>query len=329
MQPEVAVPFVCNIARGSDVEPSHPYLYGHGLLGDRGEANGGSTEDLRLRGFSPCAVDWWGMSTADLANVALILADMSNFPSLADRSQQGFLNFMFLGRAMAHPDGFSSDPAFQRADGTPLLRTGELRYVGNSQGGIMGGALTALSPDVTRSVLGVPAMNYSTLLNRSVDWEGSYAAIAYQTYPGKIDQQLLFGLIQMLWDRAEGNGYAHHMTADPLGGHAGAPGAAAGRVLRPPGGERRRRGRGAHDRRVRPRPGAARGAALVRRPDLRSPAGARRCDARRVRTSSTGGAPTAGSRPRRTATCRRRPATIPTRTRAATTPARTSSATSC
>jgi hypothetical protein len=216
LQPDVEVPFVCNVARGSDVEASHPYLYGHGLLGGRGEANGGSTEDLRLRGFTPCAVDWWGMSTADLATVALILADVSNFPSLADRSQQGFLNFLFLGRALAHPEGLASDPAFRRDDGAPLIRTGELAYVGNSQGGIMGGALTALAPDFTRAVLGVPGMNYSTLLNRSVDWEGSYAVIAYTTYPGKIDQQLLFALMQMLWDRAEGNGYAHHMGADPL-----------------------------------------------------------------------------------------------------------------
>ena len=216
VQPTLDIPFVCNIARGSDVERSRPILYGHGLLGGRGEANGGSTEDLRLRGFSPCAVDWWGMSTADLANVATILADMSNFPSLADRSQQGFLNFLFLGRALSHPQGFAADPAFQRADGAPLIRTGELGYAGNSQGGIMGGALTAVAPDFTRSVLGVPAMNYSTLLNRSSDWEGAYGEIAYAFYPDKIDQQLLFGLIQMLWDRAEGNGYAQHMTSDPL-----------------------------------------------------------------------------------------------------------------
>ena len=65
-------------------------------------------------------------------------------------------------------------------------------------------------------MLGVPGMNYSTLLNRSSDWEGAYGEIAYATYPDKIDQQLAFGLLQMLWDRAEGNGYAHHMTRDPL-----------------------------------------------------------------------------------------------------------------
>jgi hypothetical protein len=215
VQPTVDVPFVCNIARGSDTTPSNPMLYGHGLLGGRGEANGGSTDDLRQRGFSPCAVDWWGMSTADLPSVALILADASNFPSLADRSQQGFLNFLFLGRTLAHPKGFASDAAFRNGAGAPLI-TGDLVYDGNSQGAIMGGALTALAPDFTRAVLGVPGMNYSTLLNRSVDWEGSYGAIFYATYPDSIEQQITFGLMQMLWDRAESNGYAHHMSHDPL-----------------------------------------------------------------------------------------------------------------
>jgi hypothetical protein len=141
---------------------------------------------------------------------------MSQFPSLPDRAQQGFLGFLFLGRAIAHPGGFASHAAFQDGTGQPLIRTGSVAYDGNSQGGIMGGALTALAPDFTRATLGVPGMGYSTLLNRSVDWEGSYAEVAYAAYPNKVDQQLLFALIQMVWDRGEANGYAHHMTSDPL-----------------------------------------------------------------------------------------------------------------
>jgi hypothetical protein len=69
-------------------------------------------------------------------------------------------------------------------------------------------------------------MNYSTLLNRSVDWEGpllnpdepgipSYSSAMYTMFPDKQEQQLVMGLIQMLWDRAEANGYAAHMTDDP------------------------------------------------------------------------------------------------------------------
>jgi hypothetical protein len=156
------------------------------------------------------------MATGDLANVASMLGDMSNFPSLPDRAQQGFVNFLYLGRALAHPEGFAALPAFQDPSGAPLIETGSVLYDGNSQGGIMGGALTALAPDFTRAKLGVTGMNYSTLLNRSVDWEGKYAVVAYSAYPSKIDQQLLFAIIQMLWDRGEANGYAQHMTDDPL-----------------------------------------------------------------------------------------------------------------
>jgi hypothetical protein len=216
VQRTVDVPFVCNIARGSDAQASHPALYGHGLLGSRDEDNGGSTQRLRERGFSPCAVDWWGLSFSDLPQVALGLVDLSHFGPMVDRMQQGFLNFLVLGRALAHPNGLATNPAFRSATGRPLIRTGELFYDGNSQGGIMGGALTALSPDLRRAKLGVPGMAYSLLLNRSVDWEDKYAVVFEAAYPNVVDRQIAFGLIQMLWDRGEAAGYAQHMTSDPL-----------------------------------------------------------------------------------------------------------------
>ena len=100
--------------------------------------------------------------------------DLSAFPELADRLQQGLLNELYLGRAMIHRNGFSSDPAFHVNGtlGTPsVINTSQLYYDGNSQGGIMGGALTAVSPDFTRAALGVPAMRYSLLLPRSVDFD--------------------------------------------------------------------------------------------------------------------------------------------------------------
>ena len=52
-----------------------------------------------------------------------------------------------------------------------MLDTRRLFYDGNSQGGILSGGLTALTPDFQRAVHGVPGMNYSTLLRRSVDFD--------------------------------------------------------------------------------------------------------------------------------------------------------------
>ena len=218
VQPTVEVPFDCEIARTSLRSPSHPALYGHGLLGSRDEVKGGSTERLRERGVTPCAIDWWGFSFGDLPNVAVTLVDLSNLASVIDRTQQGFLNFLVLGRALSHPDGFAADPAFQDAKGRPLIRTGELVYDGNSQGAIMGGALTALAPDFRRATLGVAGMGYAMLLNRSVDWEGKYGAVFQAAYPDPVDEQVAFALMQMLWDRGEVAGYAQHMTSDPLPG---------------------------------------------------------------------------------------------------------------
>ena len=248
-QPTVRVPFVCHVPLNG--EKNIPGLYGHGLLGDRGQINDFNKSPRRNGNFMGCAADWWGMSTPDLPTVASILADGSNFPSLPDRAQQGFLNFMFLGRAAVHPQGFASDPAFQQVldPGTPeeqvvpLIKTADedgtyLVYDGNSQGGIMGGALVAVSPDISRGILSVLGMNYSTLLNRSVDWEGGlnqvtddpqgafdelqdgdvpfrYSAPFYAAYQDPAERQVIYGLMQMLWDRGEANGYAQHMTDDP------------------------------------------------------------------------------------------------------------------
>ena len=215
-EPIVNVPYVCDVPLDG---PRFPMLYGHGLLGERNQV--GDLKSPRRDGpFMGCAVDWWGMSTPDIPTVAAIIADMSGFASLPDRAQQGFLNFLFLGRALVHPNGFASNSAFQEG-GASLIKTSEhgptkLYYDGNSQGGIMGGSLMAVSPDIHRGILGVTGMNYSTLLQRSIDWEELYAIPFYAVYRDPMEQQLVFNLIQMLWDRGETNGYAAHMTDDPL-----------------------------------------------------------------------------------------------------------------
>ncbi|HEY4869250.1 MAG TPA: hypothetical protein VII79_04510 [Candidatus Dormibacteraeota bacterium] len=128
------------------------------------------------------------------------------------------LDELYLGRAMVSPSGFTTNAAFHQ-DGTlaspSVLNIGHLYYNGNSQGGIMGGALTAVSPDFTRASLGVPAMNYSVLLPRSVDFD-QFAAFLYPSYPDEESRPLIFDLMQLLWDRGEPDGYAARMTSNPL-----------------------------------------------------------------------------------------------------------------
>ena len=220
--PDQSANFTCRIPRSATadgldpVTPVRPSLYGHGLLGSASEVSAGNVDAMALEhGFMFCASDWIGMSFIDIPTIATILVDMSNFPAIPDRLQQAVLDFLYLARLMIHPDGFVSHPAFQAGVPLkPLIDTSEVYYDGNSQGGIMGGITVAVSQDVTKGVLGVPAMNYSTLLRRSVDYD-QYKIGFNASYLDELDRTFVYSWIQILWDRGETNGYAHHLTKDP------------------------------------------------------------------------------------------------------------------
>jgi hypothetical protein len=172
--------------------------------------------------FVFCATKWVGMSEDDV-DVVLdqIIPDFSNFPKLTERLHQAMLNFLFLGRLMIHPDGFASDPAFQLDVGggemVSFLDTSDLFYDGNSQGGIAAGALAAIAQDIHRFVLGVPGMNYSTLLRRSVDFDPFLTFLLIQ-YDDPPELALLISMAEILWERVETNGHANHLTSDPYPG---------------------------------------------------------------------------------------------------------------
>jgi hypothetical protein len=211
--------FICRIPR-SALDPANPpkarpSLYGHGLLGGPDEVDAGNISDMASEhNFVFCATAWAGFASEDIGTILNAIKDFSSFNTVGDRMQQGFLNQLLLGRLMIHPKGLSSNAAFQKG-GRSVIDTRRLFYDGNSQGGIMGGGLTAVAPDFNRAVLGVPAMNYSTLLQRSVDFD-TYATFIYPAYPDESTRQLMFAVIQLLWDRGEADGYAQHMTRDPL-----------------------------------------------------------------------------------------------------------------
>ncbi len=215
--PQVALDAVAGATR--------PVVYGHGLLGGADESQNSQVAKIASTdNMAYCATDWIGMSQNDLGTAASVLGDLSLFPEIPDRTLQGILDTLFLGRLMIHHDGFAKDPAFQNSHGASILDTKELYFDGNSQGAIIGGAATAVALDWHKAVLGVPGMDFALLLSRSVDFS-QYFAILRNAYPDPVDQQIIYPILQMLWDRGETNGYAQHLTKDPY------PGTSAHRVI--------------------------------------------------------------------------------------------------
>jgi hypothetical protein len=244
--------FICVVGQNAfnAKKKLRPVEYGHGLFGSDTEVTVSPQEEMANReGMMYCATDWFGWADSDVPNAILALSNLSLFPILADRGQQGELNFLYLQRLMINPQGFASNYAFQYSPGNSFINLNDgVYYDGNSQGGIFGGTVCAVSIDARRCALGVSGMDYSTLLPRSVDYVASdtlpqfvaqsvrdfvaspstssltnienvgYSNVLDLFYPDQAQRQLVLDLIQTLWDRADPDGYASHMTASAESG---------------------------------------------------------------------------------------------------------------
>lgn len=203
-------------------EPAPIVQYGHGLLGGQDEVHAGYLADMADRyGWIIFAMDWTGMKSQDTGAISLMLVqDLGQFATLPERSHQGFAEFhvglQLFKTAMTTDENFVvTDP--DSGETFPLIDPDRTYYYGNSQGGILGGAYAAISSDIDRAVLGVGGGPYHLLLTRSKDFD-PFFTIFETMYPDPADVGLWLGLIQTLWDEAEGAGYAGALTRDPLPG---------------------------------------------------------------------------------------------------------------
>jgi hypothetical protein len=208
--------FICTIPEEAVANgEARPVVYGHGLLGGAEEATSSHVQKTAAEiNAVYCGTDAIGLADGDTAYAAQLAGNLSAFPAMPDRLQQAILNYLYLGRLLVNVDGFPSSEEFSTDGGAIMLNNDEAYWDGNSQGAILGGAVTAVAQDWTKAVLGVGGMGYSTLLSRSVDFD-PFFAIMDVAYPDPIDQQLVFGLMQMLWDRGETSGYVQHLTNRP------------------------------------------------------------------------------------------------------------------
>ncbi len=226
-------PFTCIIPRTGANQPAmqtsglKAIIFGHGLM-----QSNATTEQLgyypaALEGVA-CGTDWIGLSNQDLTqhlvtmiNVIFGGSDLSIFPGLPDRTQQGYINTLYLARALAHEDGFASKPEFQ-SGGVPVFEvnqddTGDdMGYYGVSLGGINGGATTAIAPDWKRATLAVPGIGFSTMLTRSTQFN-RFLPTVYAAYTDPVERAVGMSMLQTLWDRGEPTAYAHSMLNGGLG----------------------------------------------------------------------------------------------------------------
>ena len=218
-------PFVMLVPT-SCVAASCPIVqYGHGLFGDRYAIdNAGYYEAMDAFGAIVISMDWIGMSNNDLAPIAGAAAsgDISQFATVPDRSQQGFVNLAVALRTLETK--MVDDPTLIFGD-VHAVDPSTRYYIGGSQGGIYGASYMSLTPDIDRGALVVPGAAYSLMLPRSIYWQEYATPLIVANFDDPRDVQLVLGYLQMLWDRSEPSGYATAITDDPF------PGTTAHRVM--------------------------------------------------------------------------------------------------
>lgn len=192
--------------------------YGHGLLGGSGEARGGYLSRMAdAYQWVIVASDWTGMKAEDTVSIVHVLTeDPTGFPTVPERSMQGFTEFIAAMRMAT--GALVADKALQFTAGDSTIYSAidptRRSYYGNSQGGILGGAYLALSPDIERGVLGVGGMPYVLLLPRSADFD-QFFALLRTYYKDQRDIMVLIALFQNLWDPGESAGWSWAMNREP------------------------------------------------------------------------------------------------------------------
>lgn len=211
--------FIVRIPRSAlDGTPHGLLEYGHGLNGDAGEVETGYLGKLATQNHLILyAANMYGMSQYEVPEILMALASMSNFATLPDKLHQGMLEYVLLQRAMRQQ--LADLPEVKAAAAKLAVDKTRMHYYGNSQGGIFGGTVVALSTDVTVAAVGVVGNNYSTLLQRSADFETFFALIRGY-YPDTRDQIILLSMIQLLWDSVDSVTHYAHLTSHP---HANTP----------------------------------------------------------------------------------------------------------
>ncbi len=203
-------------------EPGRFLQFGHGFFGRRTEIVGSFQPAFAdERAMVVAATDWWGMFAPDQGEVGngLVLAgsDETETLSFIDRVMQGMANQLAL--AYAAQTTLPALPELQREDGSPLFEGGGEIFYGISQGHILGGTYTAISPFVKRAVLGSGGANFSLMMYRSVAF-GSFRILLDVSIDSPLDRQKFAALLQITMDRIDPLTYAPHLLAEPP---AGAP----------------------------------------------------------------------------------------------------------
>lgn len=191
-------------------------VYGHGAFSTRDEALSPNPREIAAHARAVLfSIDWWGMSRADTAQ---ILGDVSQRPARAlaftDRVQQGMANHLVLSAAIEGP--LRAEAAFTSDAGVPLYPPTATRFMGISQGHILGGMLAAVHPGLTHVGLNNGGAGLSHALSRSRPLSDIFLALDVKD---PLARRAFESMLQPSFDRIDGVFWGRFVLKDPVPGN--------------------------------------------------------------------------------------------------------------
>jgi hypothetical protein len=151
----------------------------------------------------------------DVPRVAGTLGELSRLPATSERLAQGVFNFLAIVRSLITTGGCQSLPELQ-INGHLVFDPSERYYQGNSQGGIMGSTVAAVSTDITRFGIGVGGMSYSLMIPRSTD-ATVYLGLMYTNYRrDQLTAATNWVMSQAQWDLTDPSTFVSHIRGHTL-----------------------------------------------------------------------------------------------------------------
>ncbi|MCO4773213.1 MAG: hypothetical protein KDA24_24480 [Deltaproteobacteria bacterium] len=141
--------------------------------------------------------EWRGLTERDRPDAIRVAVDLGRFPLLTDKMVQGVSNQMAMPRLMRTQ--FRDHEAFLHEGGESLVDPSRMYYFGISLGGIEGLTLLANTEQLDHAVLHVPGSTWSTMLERSTNWNAFEPFVIDHVFEAS-DRQLLYTVSQLLWD---------------------------------------------------------------------------------------------------------------------------------
>jgi len=110
-----------------------------------------------------------------------------------------------------------TQPAFARPGGEPVFAADASRYLGISQGHILGGTMNALNPKARRIILNVGGASFTTMMMRARPFNG-FLLLIENSIRDPLEQQKFIALLQAPFDRVDPAAYAPLLLQEKLPG---------------------------------------------------------------------------------------------------------------